>query len=92
MVQKFCESLQISVKVNFRAKNFVITLNFRDLMLTRLFFSECVIEAKTYSQTDMYTRIPDFTDLSAVTTVTNHQSNKTYRQWYDTQDDYSMQE
>ena len=46
MVQKFCESLQISVKVNFRDKNFVITLNFRDLMLTHPFFSECAIEAK----------------------------------------------
>ena len=27
------ESLQISVKVNFRDKNFVIALNFHDLML-----------------------------------------------------------
>ena len=42
----------ISIKVNFRDKNFVTTLNFRDSMLTRPFFSECAIEAKIYSQTD----------------------------------------
>ena len=54
MVQKFCESLQISVKVNFRDKNFVITLNFHDSMLTLPFFSECAIEVKIYTQTDIY--------------------------------------
>ena len=54
MVQKFRESLQISIKVNFRDKNFVITLNFRDSMLTRPFFSERAIEAKIYSRTDIF--------------------------------------
>ena len=53
MVQKFRESLQISVKVNFRDKNFMITLNLRDSMLTRPFFSERAIEAKMYSRTDI---------------------------------------
>ena len=43
MVQKVRESLEISVKVNFRDKNFVITLNFRDSMLPRPFFSERAI-------------------------------------------------
>ena len=38
MVQKFHELLQISAKVNFRDKNFVITLNFRDSMLAHPFF------------------------------------------------------
>ena len=53
MVQNFRKSLQISVKVNFRDKNFVITLNFRDSMLTHSFFSERAIEAKIYSRTDI---------------------------------------
>jgi len=40
MVQKFREYLKISFKVNFRDKNFVITLNFRDSTLPHPFFSE----------------------------------------------------
>ena len=39
MIQKFRESLQISVKVNFRDKNFVITLNFRDLYCPTYFLA-----------------------------------------------------
>ena len=54
IVQKVHESFQISVKVNFRAKNFVITLNFHDLMLTLPFFSECAIEVKIYTRTDIF--------------------------------------
>ena len=80
MVQKFRESLQIGVKVNFRDKNFVITLYFRDSMLTRPFFSERAIVAKIYSRTDIFSD-PDFKDLSGVTTMPGHQSNKTCRRW-----------
>ena len=97
MVQKFRESLQIGVRVNFRDKNFVITLNFRDSMMTRPFFSEHAIVAKIYSRTDKLLLLllfyiiiiiiiiifsdPDFKDLSRVTTMPNHQSNKTCRRW-----------
>ena len=56
MVQKFRESIQISIKVNFCDKNFTITLNFRDSMLTRPFFSECAIEVKIYSWTDTFAK------------------------------------
>jgi len=42
-VQKFCESLQISVKENFCDKNFAITSNFCDSMLAHPFFSEHAI-------------------------------------------------
>ena len=53
MVQKFREPLQIGVEVNFRDKNFVITWNFRDSMLTRPFYSKRAVEAKIYSRTDI---------------------------------------
>ena len=79
MVQNFRESLQISVKVNFRDKNFVITLNFRDSMLTRPFFSKHAIVVKIYTWTD--SGIPDFKDLSGVTTVPDHQNKKICRCW-----------
>ena len=42
-------------------------------MLTRPFFSEHALEVKIYSRT----RNPDFKELSAVTTVPDHQRNKT---------------
>ena len=73
MVQKFHESLQIGIKVNFRDKNFMIALNFRDSMLTRPFFSERAIVAKI-------SWIPDFKDLSTVTTVPDHASEQQDKQ------------
>ena len=84
MAQKFRESLQIGTKVNFHDKNFVITLNFRDSMLTRPF------SARSYRGENLFSdwRIPDFKYLNSVTTVPDHQSNKTCRGldsfWYPT--------
>ena len=54
MVQKFCESLQIGIEVNFRDKNFIITLNFHVSMLTRPYFSKRTVVARIYSQTDIF--------------------------------------
>ena len=45
VARKFCKSLQISIKVNFRDANFVITLNLCDSMLPRPFFSKCAVKS-----------------------------------------------
>ena len=52
--ENFMNLSKLAFKVNFRDKNFVITLNFRDSMLTHPFFSERAIEAKIYSLTDIF--------------------------------------
>ena len=80
VVQKFRESLQIGIKVSFRDKNFVITLTFHDSMLTPPFFSKHALVAKIYSWTDIFSD-PDFKDLSRLTTMPDHQSNKTCGRW-----------
>ena len=52
------------------------------------------VEATMYSRTDMYSRTADFKSLSTVTTMPEHQSNKTCRRWhgivFDTRDYCSM--
>ena len=48
MVQKFHESLQISIEVNFLVKNFVITLNFRDSMLPHPFSASALYPWLTF--------------------------------------------
>ena len=79
MVQKFRKTLQIGVELNFRDKNFVITCNFGDSMLTHPFFSERAIDAKILRL--MYSRIPDFKQLSAVTKVPDHRATRHARRW-----------
>ena len=69
MVQKFRESLQIGIETNFP-----------DSMLTCPFFSKRAIVAKIYSRTDIFSD-PDFKDLSEITTMPDHQSNKTCKRW-----------